>query len=94
MGVFLCLFNELEEAGAKPDFVNENNALRATLKPLKFNLFNRLVMSSENLRGKVNVDLTVRSSARVERRLSSRKSTQLLAPVQKWKSQVKSLRGW
>ena len=41
--------------GGKPDFVNDFNALRATVKPRKCNDFNHLAMSTQNLAGKVNV---------------------------------------
>jgi len=41
--------------GAKPDFVNDFNALRPTIKPRKLNDFNDLAVSIENLAGKVNV---------------------------------------
>jgi len=43
--------NHLQLAGAKPHFVNENNALRAAVKPLKFNYFNGLAVSTPHLRG-------------------------------------------
>jgi hypothetical protein len=47
--------NDLQTPGREPHFVNENNALRATVKPSKCNDFNHLVMSIENLRGILNV---------------------------------------
>ena len=42
------------QPGRKPDFVNENNALCATVKPTKFNEYNHLVLSRENLRAILN----------------------------------------
>ena len=52
--VFSCLNKHLAGPGrAKPLFVNENNALHATFKPQKLNVFNGIGVSIENLQGKV-----------------------------------------